>query len=65
MEERPKRRRGRPVGTTRPNYVAVRCVRLTTEDLETLGRLALRWKSSDSEAVRRAIRETAKREGVE
>ena len=55
------RPRGRPKGQ---GYPVSKHLRLRAEDGAELQRLAAHWRCSDSEAIRRAIRETARREGV-
>lgn len=60
MSEEPKRRgRGRPVG---PIYPGGKHVRLTAEDLEDLEYLKRAWRTTDSDVLRRALREMARRE---
>jgi hypothetical protein len=53
---------GRPEGKP---YPIVKQLRLKMEDAEDLKHLARQWRTSESEAARRAIREAAKREGLE
>jgi hypothetical protein len=54
----PKRGPGRPRGT---DYPVARTMLLTIEDYESLRRIAEVWECSATEAVRRLIREKAKR----
>ena len=60
MEE--KRKPGRPTGRRFP---ARKLTKMTDAQLAELKRLAAHWGCSENEAVRRALRETARREGVE
>jgi hypothetical protein len=58
MERRP----GRPKGLA---YPVIKQLRLRQDDADDLKALSERWRCSEAEAMRRAIREAAKREGVE
>ena len=51
--------RGRPAGRAYPHAKHFRLMDADARDLETL---AQRWRCTEAEAMRRAIRETAKRE---
>jgi hypothetical protein len=61
MNEPKERRIGRPEGR---RYEHARNIRLTAADAEEVRRLSEHWRTPEAEAIRRAIRETAKREGV-
>jgi hypothetical protein len=54
-----KRGRGRPAGRA---YSGAKHLRLLADDVTDLQLLAERWRSTESEAIRRAIREAAQRE---
>jgi len=62
MNETPKRPRGRPPGRTYPLGITIR---MTPAERAAASRLGERWGCGATEAIRRALREAARREGVE
>jgi hypothetical protein len=64
VEQSPKRKPGRPKGTFRTIYEKPRGFRFTKRDVERLAWLAAQWEMSESEVLRRLIRERAAAEGM-
>lgn len=58
MSEQVEKKRGRPEGR---NFTKPKHLRLMPEDEEDLGYLTGAWRTTESEALRRALRETAAR----
>lgn len=66
MDEQPKTGVGRPKGTS--VYPVLKQIRLRVEDGQDLKDLAAFWRCTEAEAMRRCVREVARRvktEGAE